>query len=191
MPGKKKRPSQGLLARQRGFSTPAEMRRHKPRIRNSRDLAALPASAQQTRQAALDAVSAIRRDPQLSLSRAAEREGISVDAVRFWTGDVVTRRGSRYDVASADRLFRPMYTYSGSDVVAIDVRGSRAASTAAGYVAAVQRFLRGDDPDGDGLTRFRGVRIAGVELETDLDALEAMADRGEFDFDSIYRAVQP
>jgi hypothetical protein len=191
MPTRTKRPPQSATARLRGFSSPAEMRRYGPRVRNSADLAALPAAAQQTRHSALDVIAAVRRDDSLTISVAAKREGVSVDAVRFWTGDVVTRQGSRYDVAAADRLFRPMYTYSGSAVVTIDVRGSRAASTASAYVAAVQRFLRGDDPDGDGLARFRGVRVGGVELETDLDALEAMADRGEFDFDSIYRAVQP
>jgi len=187
----RKRPAQAQLARQRGFESTAQMRVHGRHVRNAKALFALPAAAQQARQASLDAVAAVRREPSLSLDKAARRHGVTVSTVRFFAGDVVSRRGSRWDVRAADRLFRPMYVYSGGEIMPVDVRGSRRSTLASEHVTAVSDFLRGADPKGSGLAGFAGRSVGGFELETDLDVLEAMADRGEFDFDSIYRVTQP
>jgi hypothetical protein len=107
--------------------------------------------------------------------------------VVWWSGGVVRREGGQYRVAKADRLFRPLFVYSAGRTVPIDVRGSRVASTVAAYHSAVRRYIEANDPDA--LNRFRGVFVGGVELETDLDVLDAMAHRGEFDLESIYREV--
>ena len=45
------------------------------------------------------------------------------------------------------------------------------------HANAVQRYLHGDDPDGEGLERFARRRVAGVELETDRDRLDELFRR--------------
>ena len=80
-----------------------------------------------------------------------------------------------------------MFVYSSGQIVPVDVRGSRSASTVGRYHAAIHRYLTtGDEHD---LAQFRGLKVAGVELETDLDVIDTLARRGEFDFESIYRMV--
>jgi hypothetical protein len=54
----------------------------------------------------------------------------------------------------------------------IEVRGSKEASRAARYKAAVNRFLRGDLK---ALDRWKGKKIAGIELITDPETLKGLA----------------
>ena len=49
---------------------------------------------------------------------------------------------------------------------------------------AVQRFLA--TGDSDQLARFRGLPVAGVELETDPDVIEDREVEGDLDIDHIY-----
>lgn len=84
-------------------------------------------------------------------------------------------------------MYRRLGVYSGGRSVAVDVRGSRAASVVGEYHNAVRHYLTtGDESQ---LRRFAGKRVGGVELEADPDVLDEMARRGLFSFDSIYRAV--
>lgn len=168
------------LSRARGFTSYAQQRRYSPEVENRGALEALPPSAREARQASLDAVAAVRREG-IDLATAARRYGTTPEAVAWWTG---TTRGG---VAAADRLFRPMYVYSAGQVAPVDVRGSRVASTIGSYHSAVQHYL--NHGDASRLQAFTGTRVAGVELETDLEVIDELARRGEFDFDSIYRMV--
>lgn len=65
---------------------------------------------------------------------------------------------------------------------------SRQESTVVGqHWNAVRRYLEsGEDR---GLTRFDGVRVGGYQLETDIDAIEWHAVRGDVSFESIYDEV--
>lgn len=110
-----------------------------------------------------------------------------MDAVRWWASPAVERRRNEWQVTPGDRLYRPMYAYSGGRVEPVDVRGSRVASTVGRYHSAVQRYLHTGDVSA--LARFAGTKVGGVELETDLDVIDEMARRGQFDFESIYRVV--
>jgi hypothetical protein len=174
------------LARDRGFRTYAQQRRFDRSIDNRTKLAALPERASETRQASLDALATARREG-IDLASAAEREGITVEALSWWVGDALHRQGGALVPRKGDRLFRPMYAYSGGRVVDLDLRGSDAASTIGAYHSAVQHYLHHSDPSR--LARFAGKRVGGVELETDLDVIDELARRGEFDFESIYRMV--
>lgn len=174
------------LARERGFRNYAEQRRHDRNITNQIKLSDLPAKAQQQRHVALDALATARREG-VSLEQASRREGITPQAVAWWTGDAVTRSGGTWQVTGADRLLRPMYIYSDGQRVHTTVRGSRIASDIGRYHSAVGHYLNtGDDSR---LRRFRGVTIQGVELETDPDVIDDLARRGVFEFESIYRMV--
>lgn len=173
-------------ARDRGFNSYAQQRRFSRDVSSREQLANLPPAAQQKRQAALDALAIARREG-IALAAAAQRAGVSPETVAWWAGDTVTRTAGSHRVSAGDRLFRPMYVYSGGQSVAVDVRGSRAATKVGQYHAAVQRYL--NTGDASRLTKFQGVKVGGVELEADLDVLDELARRGAFDFESIYRMV--
>jgi hypothetical protein len=174
------------LAEQRGFRSYGEQRRYSANIQNRSALEKLPASAREVRQAALD-VKAEALRTGADIAELAAREGITVDAVRWWTVGAVRRKGGKLTVAAGDRLFRPMYVYSAGRVEQVDVRGSKVASQIGGYHSAIQHYL--NTGDSSRLARFRGVMVAGVELETDLDVIDELARRGGFTFESIYRMV--
>lgn len=174
------------LARARGFSSYAQQRKYGSAVPNREALSALPPDAAAARERSLDALAVARRD-KVSLSEAARREGMAVDAVAWWSDGATERRGGRVFAASGDRLFRPMYVYSDGAVVPVDVRGSRVASAIGSYHSAVHHYL--STGDSSRLARFRGVKVGGIELETDLDVIDELARRGEFDFESIYRMV--
>jgi hypothetical protein len=175
------------LARARGFASYAQQRRFSPDISSRSELAKLPPAARQAREAALDAVALARRTG-FDVAEAADREGVPVEAVRWWAGeDVVSRKGGRWSAAPADRLFRPMYVYSAGRVTPVDVRGSRVASDIGRYHAAIQHYLH--TGDASRLAKFKGRRVGGLELEADLDVIDELARRGEFSFESIYRLV--
>lgn len=173
-------------ARERGFISYGQQRRHNRNVRNRRDLGKLPPTARQARQQALDAIAVTRREG-IGLSEAARQQGISPQAVAFWSGTTVEHAGGTWRVANADRLYRSMFVYSDGQKMLIDVRGSRVASNVGRYHAAVGHYLNtGDDSR---LRRLNGVKVAGVELETDPDVIDQIARRGVIEFDSIYRMV--
>ena len=71
--------------------------------------------------------------------------------------------------------------------VAVSVRGSLAASRLSRYWDAIDHYLQtGDEVP---LQTFRGVRIGGVELETDPDEIDRLAVLGVLSFETIYRDV--
>ena len=174
------------LARQRGFSSYSQQRGHSREVTNRADLDSLPPDAQEMRLRALDAIADARRSGS-SLDDAAWRALIDPQAVAFWAPDAVTRSGAGWRVASADRMFRPMFVYSGGRRHLIDVRGSRVASQVGLYHSAVGHYL--STGDSSRLARFGGVRVAGVELETNPEVIDQLARRGVFEFETIYQAV--
>ena len=171
------------LAQARGFASYGQQRRFSSNVDNRQALEALPPGAREARQDSLDVLAVARREG-IDVATAAGRLGVSVDSVAWWAGNSL--RGGK--AAAADRMFRPMYVYSAGQVVPVDVRGSRVASTIGAYHSAVQHYLsRGD---ASRLGAFSGKRVGGVELETDLDVIDELARRGEFDFESLYRMVE-
>lgn len=171
------------LVSERGFSSYNEQRRTSPRINSRADIAALPPAAQLAREEALDAV-AIARRTGASLPDAARQAGTTVGSVRFWAADALETPNR---VAPADRMFRSMYVYSGGLRVDIDTRGSRVSSKIGQYHDAIRRFR--ETGDATALSRFTGVKIAGVELETNPETINEMGRRNMFDVASIYAEV--
>jgi hypothetical protein len=101
---------------------------------------------------------------------------------RYFGHDLERGRGGWSVPKPSDRSYHgDMRIISTDGVVVRPVRGSRARKLIAEHANAVQRYLRGLDPDGDGLERFVGRRVAGVELETDRDRLDELEREGEFD----------
>lgn len=157
------------------------------RVRNRRDLDALSPEEQDDRAGALRALTLMREDPTMSMTKAARRAGTTPQAVRRYAGDALERRGSRWSATRGDRLYRPMVVHSGGETVAINVRGSHKAAELSDYHRAVGHYLNTGDEEP--LRRFAGKTVAGVEYETDPDVLDEMARRGQLDIESIYQVV--
>lgn len=176
-------------ARAQGFRSYRDQRRHggaaAARVRNDKELAQLPAAARDQHRRALRAVAEVRTDG-LTVAQAARRNQTSADAMRFWAPGVVDPNGV---VESSDRLWRPMLAIDAvtHSVVPVDVRGSRAATRLSNYWLAVEHYR--DTGDDGPLRDFDGVRIAGVELETDTDVIDYLTVIGVLSFETIYQDV--
>lgn len=161
--------------------------RPRVRIRGPRDLAGLSPRSREAFLNAAEVVSEARRRQTTIADEVARLHGqgvrVSRASVRRYFGhDLERGPGGRSVPKRADRSYHgDLWVISTEGVVARPVRGSRARELVSAQAHAVQRYLQGDDPDGEGLERFEGRRVAGVELETDRDRLDELFRRGEFD----------
>jgi hypothetical protein len=148
------------------------------RVSRRADLAALPRSARETRDAALHVVADIRREG-IDLATAARQQGLDPGVVRAWTGDAY-----RHD---ADRLARRIVVIGRDGPTEVVVRGSRAATVAGEHANAVRRYL--ETGNAAVLSRFRGRRVGGVQLETRPAALLRLAREGRLDVEYLYAEI--
>jgi hypothetical protein len=152
--------------------------------RSRRDLIKLRPAEREARRRSLEALRIMRREGR-SLSRAARDAGTTPKTVRRYAdGALEGTSGGRLKARRADRLLRVMNVLSTDGHVTVAVRGSGAASLVAEHANAVRRYLTAGDTGA--LDRFVGVRVAGLTLETDPDAIETFALSGELDFEEIY-----
>ncbi len=172
------------LARLKGFGSWRAQQRAQQDIRGARQWAALRPAAKAARDRALEALSLMRREG-LSLTRAAAQAGTTPNTAWRYAGCALQRRlDGRIVATEADRLYRQMRLITPEGVVNVGIRGSRTASRVGDYWNAVHQYLAtGDDT---ALRPFAGKRVAGRGFETNLDALDRWARRGELDFEDIY-----
>lgn len=152
-------------------------------VRGQADLESLMPREQEARARAVEAVSLARGG--LSLSAAAREAGTTVRAVRRWAAPAVKRLpNGRYRVTRSDRLYRRLRVISSEGPVWVDSWSSREAQLASAHANAVRAY--GVRTDADSLAPFRGRTVGGVELETDVLALGALASAGELDAFDLY-----
>lgn len=176
-------------ARERGFPSYAAQRRAPRRITAVPDLARLPDAARESRNDASLVVSRARRE-RIPVEVIARQEGVPMSAVRWWFPDALrpTRRGRTFPTR-ADRNLRMRPLAVDGTLTFVATRGSRAAELAEQAFAAQWDFVHGR-ATADDVARFRGLRIAGHEVETDPDVLERLGYQGLFaELDEIYRDV--
>ena len=120
-----------------------------------------------------------------SITVAAREVGVSPATVRSYVEPALVLRAGRWAARPTDRLLRVM------ELLAEDgphhevaIRSSSVASALRSYWAAVRAYV--DHDIAEGLAEFRGMRIAGHILETDLDAIDLWARRGELRVEDIY-----
>ena len=147
---------------------------------------ALPADAQRSRDLALRVVADMRATGA-PLAAAAARQRAAPTAVRFWAGDALSNRKDTAVARRADRLYRPMRALTDGGIIAIDIRGSRAAAVVGGYWNAVHHFLA--TGNAARLQKYRDARVGGVTLTIDPRVIEHYAHIGELAFESVYAAV--
>lgn len=148
-------------------------------------VASLSIRSQAARDRGLHVLAALRRDPQLTPTRAAKLEGISYRTFKKYFGGELSRSGTRYTVTPSDR--RVAYISlpdEHGDLVQRKTTSSKERKQAGAFLADFNRHLRGNRT---ALAKWADVKIGGSGLLTDprtIKATEPMLN--EF---SLYRAA--
>lgn len=138
-----------------------------------------------SRDRALRALSSMRQGA--SISKAARDNSVTIRTIKRYAASALVqeRPGGRIRATKSDRLVRYLQIPGPNGPMDITVRGSKAASEAAKYKAAINRLLRGDR---NAMARWRGKKIAGVELITDPKILIEQARKEILPY-SLYRSL--
>jgi hypothetical protein len=132
------------------------------------------------------AVLARMRSRAESLSQAARNERTTPGTVRKIVGKQLKRSASgQYRATRGDTLRRDLNVLGVDGYEPVVVRSSKQAHLAAEHLVAVGRFLRTGDTEW--LKPFVGKRIGGIELLTDPDRLQILADADLVKVDGLYR----
>lgn len=154
-------------------------------IRTAREWGSLTAAQGAARDRALEALSLMRHE-RMPLDQAARAAGTTPAMVIKYAGAALQRspRGE-FRARPTDRLYRRMRVLvAGAGPQDIDIHSSRDAGIVARHWNAVKHFLGTGDTRR--VARFRRASVAELRLETDPDAIERWARRGELDFEDIY-----
>ena len=164
---------------------PSMARSGKPRLRQRNiPLARLPGRSQSARDRGLHVLAALRRDPNLTPSRAAKLEGVSHRTFKKYFGSELKRVGNRYKVTPSDRRVAYVYLPDERGIVLLrKTTSSKDREQAGAFLADFNRYQRGDRR---ALLKWRNVKIGGVGLLTDARAIKASEpEMAEF---NLYRA---
>jgi hypothetical protein len=126
--------------------------------------ASLPGQSQSARDRALHVLSAMRRDPSLSLSRAAKLQGVKPVTVKKYFSSSLTRSHGKFRATKSDRYSATLYVPGIlGNSVPVSTRSSKERTQVSRYLRDLGRYLRGDR---NALSVWHGKTIAGVELVT-------------------------
>ena len=138
----------------------------------------------------LDAIAFKRRNPKVSMTRAAREHHTTLRTIKRYAGSTIEVRSGRYDVAPLDRIPRELQFLTSKGYEAVTVRNSRDASRIARHHNAVRRAILTLGTDTKALDRFAGqsVRAGGkiYPFITDFNTLERLARAGALNFNDIY-----
>jgi hypothetical protein len=182
----RKRPRSRRAGQSRARRTAANRRlAHRRRADKRRPipLASLSKRSYAARERALHALAASRNDPGVPLTLIAKREGTKVETIEKYFPSELVRVNGKLRVTKSDRYTQTLYIPDAQgNSIAIKTRSSKERSEAGQYLRDIGRALRGDVR---ALTKWRGKKIAGVELFTDEGALVSIEPAlSEF---SLYR----
>jgi hypothetical protein len=121
------------------------------------------------------------------LPQALNNNKVSYRTFKKYVGSelIQDRPGGRIRATKSDRLVRYLTLPGLHGPIEVKVRGSKQATKAAQYKAAVNRFLQGDR---HALAAWHGKKIAGVELITSPLTLKSLAEKDLFPY-SLYRSL--
>jgi len=182
----RKRPRSRRAGQARARRTTANKRlAHRSRANKCRPipLASLSKRSHAARERAIHAIAASRNDPDVPLTVIAKREGTTVETIEKYFPSVVVRINGKLRVTKSDRYTQTLYIPDiQGNAIAIKTRSSRERSAAGRYLRDIGRALGGH---AGALKKWRGKKIAGVELFTDETALVSIEPAlSEF---SLYR----
>jgi hypothetical protein len=141
-------------------------RRKRRRGGNSRSVLDLHLGQQSefARDRALHVLAAMRRDPNLSLSRAAKLEGVKPETVKKHFSSSLRKLAGKFTVTKSDRFAATLYVPDAhGNAVPVATRSSKERRQASNYLKDLGRYLRGQK---NALAKWHGKKIAGVELVT-------------------------
>jgi hypothetical protein len=155
---RKKRKAKGHNRGQRGSRNRAVEPRQYLSIRK------LSERSQLARDHALHVLSAMRRDPNLSLARAAKLQGIKSETVKKYFPSALKKSNGKLQVTKGDRFAVTLYVPDvHGNPVPLVTHSSKERKQASEYLRDLGRYLHGKR---DALSRWHGKKIAGVELVT-------------------------
>jgi hypothetical protein len=174
-----------------------KMKRHKPKSREKSKrvqdrnrqskpirLAKLPKRSAQARTNALHVLSEMRRNPKLKLSAAARSFGVKPSVVKKYFRSSLEKVNGHWRVHKSDRFRETMYLPDREgNSVPVSTRSSKERKKVSKVLRDIGRFYRGDKR---AMNKWRGKRIAGVEVITDPRTLVSIESQLS-DF-SIYNA---
>jgi hypothetical protein len=142
------------------------------------------------RRRGLDAISLKRRNPALSMTRAAKLCGTTIKTVRKYGAPALETRSGRLDVRPTDRLERRMRLLTSQGEIAVRTRSSRTATRLSDYNNAVRKFYATGNADALKAFRNKVVRSGGQRYEfvTDPRVLNRLGRAGAVSFSDIYAA---
>jgi len=127
----------------------------------------------------------MRRDPSLSLTRAAKLEQIKVATVKKYFPSSLKVSSGKFRITTRDRYSATLYIPdSQGNPVPVDTRSSKERKELSDYLRDLGRFLRGDR---NALARWHGKQIAGIGLVTDARTIKII-EPALSDF-SLYRTL--
>lgn len=128
-------------------------------------LATLSTRSNAARDRAIHVLAEMRNDPSLSLGQAAHLHGVKPGTVKKYFGSALTKVRGRVRVAKSDRFSVTLFIPDAQgNSASIRTRSSKVRTEASEYLRDLGRASRGRR---GALKKWRGKRIAGVELFTD------------------------
>ena len=145
-------------------------------------LSKLSERSQAARDRALHVLAAMRNDLDLSLTHAARLEGIKPGTVKKFFPSALKKSNGKFRVSKSDRYTETLYIPDDQgNTVAIKTGSSKERREASEYLRDLGRAVR----DPTALLKWKGKKIAGRELVTDMRTIMAM-EPALSDF-SLYR----
>ena len=126
----------------------------------------------------------MRDDPNAFTESRCQAEGVKPETVKKYFPSALQKIERKVRVTKSDQYTATLYIPDAQgNPVAVKTRSSKDREALGQYLRDLGRYLRGDR---DALSRWRGKKIAGVELVTDERAIMAI-EPALSDF-SLYRA---
>ena len=149
--------------------------RNQPRARRS-------SRTQEDRTRELAAINRVRRGKSKTVSAAARAEGTSVALIKRRVPGALlpSTRGQRLRVRASDRYRQSVEILTDEGATVVTARGSRERELAGSHRAAIFGVLENKLP-ASALRRFRGKKVGGRKLSTNLERLFELARGGEPD----------
>jgi hypothetical protein len=116
------------------------------------------------RDRALHVLAAMRRDPTLSLSRAAKAEGVKPETVKRHFPSALKKSRGKIRATTSDRIQATLYLPDRfGNAIPVTTRSFKERQQASEYLRDLGRYLRGQK---NALSKWHGKKIAGFELVT-------------------------
>jgi alkylated DNA nucleotide flippase Atl1 len=135
----------------------------------------------------------LMRREGVSASVAARREKMKLKTFRQRAGRYLYRSGpgKPWKARSEDQLSFSMTVLTSRGPAEVIVRNSRERKLLHEYELALRMFRAGEDGAEAALKAFKGKRVGGHALITDIKLLIELEEAGQLDFDAFYTSIGP